>query len=148
MAGIDQILKDMAAEKMDDASLYYDVSLYYGGLKDAPKHIYKVKHFIGEEMQIKLPGYNVGFKYSGGLTLCFIWVGSSLRIGTANCSPKDKQNKICGEKVAFRRAIEQHDLNIFHREILWDYYLLWRNIKEKSFSLLCIESGLQLGQLE
>ncbi len=100
---------------------------YYGGLIEAPKTIHMLKHFTNEDIRDVMPGTRICFKYCEGLTLCFLWIGNALRVGTANKSDKDGYKKIVGEKVALRRAIDQHKQDYFDRSCLWACYLGWRS---------------------
>jgi hypothetical protein len=119
-----------------------DIQAYYGSTKDCPTTIHMLKHFTNEDIREVLPGFRIGFKYCEGLTLCFVWAGNALRIGTANCGYKDGRNKVAGEKIALRRAIDQFTFNYATRKALWEVYLEWRGISEGSLFLTIARCSL------
>jgi len=83
---------------------------------------------VGKEIPEVIPGISIGFRICGSVTLAYVWINSKLRIGVANCSLKDKQNQVAGERRALKLAFAQHDMDCYLRKVLWADYLLSRGI--------------------
>jgi len=97
----------------------------------------------GKEIPEILPGVSIGFRVCGSVTLAYLWNEGKVRIGTANCSMKDKYNQVYGEKVALKRAFEQFDFSDMVRTILWEQYLVSRGIIKPSIIRLFVIQAIE-----
>lgn len=83
-----------------------------------------------------IPQISVGFRFKCETVLCYVQVQNKLRVGVARHSIKDEFKPYKGEKLAFRRALKQHDLCLMVRTALWEQYLVSRGITKESNSIL------------
>jgi hypothetical protein len=83
---------------------------------------------IEESIPEVIPQILVTFKHRGKMIACNLWVKKKLRVGIAFCSDKDEFNQFRGEKMALKRAIDQHGMGKLIRGALWAQYLVYRNV--------------------
>lgn len=84
-----------------------------------------------------IPQVSIGFRHKGKTTLCYFQIRQKLRIGATICG-NDKFDAFEGEKIAMKRAMDQHKIGKMVRMAFWAQLFVTRHrvVDEDALSTL------------